>query len=197
MDYIIWDLINLVVPITIACVAIVFVMLFFKRTKMKMMQERLEFTSKEIEIALKKIEAYPQFQGLNILPHNHEDDVFVFSSDFMLHAFTNDKAKRKYMFSSEAAIKTKETVNSLYSILSVFNKIALAVEQGIYDAHYVEITIGREMRIIYKKSLESIRQMRKGSGDDELFLAIELLIYNWDKYKDGYGRRVMKRGRYL
>ena len=89
-----------------------------------------------------------------------------------------------------------DEINSIYDILSIFNKIALAIEQGIYDENYVEITIGREMRIIHKKSLQVIRKMRHASGDDELFLAIELLLKEWDRNKEKYGRRVMKRGRY-
>ena len=166
--YDIFDIVNLLTPVVLIYGIVIFALFFSRRIKTKSNQERLEFTSREIESAIKKIKSYPQFQGQSLLSLEYYEKV---------HEFIDE-------------------INSIYDILSIFNKIALAIEQGIYDENYVEITIGREMRIIHKKSLQVIRKMRHASGDDELFLAIELLLKEWDGNKEKYGRRVMKRGRY-
>jgi len=171
-------LVDMIVPIVIVCIAVIFFMLYKKNTEFRAIQERIDFTSREIESAFTKMESFPpQFKGQNMLSFQHEDLPLLIQ-------------EQGYSYDLDQ-------FNSTYAILSVFNKIALAIGQGLYDANYVEIMLGNEMRTIYKQSLPMIRDMRKMLDDDELFLAIELSLHELDRTRGRYGRRIIKGGRYL
>ena len=169
-------IVNFIVPIIIVCIAIIFFMLYRRNTEFRARQERIDFTSREIERAFTKMESHPpQFKGQNMLPIGYDDLQLIIEEN-------------GYRFSLEQ-------FNSTYAILSVFNKIALAIGQGLYDANYVEIMLGDEIRTSYKQSLPLIRDMRKLLHNDELFLEIELLLHELDKTKARYDLRVIRKGR--
>lgn len=70
-------------------------------------------------------------------------------------------------------INTKE----LLSIFSIYNEIAVGINEGIYDETYTKLTIGYEMISFYKKNRFVVSQEKE--VEMQRFLPLEILLERW------------------
>jgi len=139
-----------------------FLVILHKRERKRALHERLDFTRQDLNETMSKLAEYPEFLTTFWGEHSY-NPVF-------------------YDENSNTPDYNEKSLIHIYAIFSAFDKISLAVENGIYDEVYTRIAIGNNMRLVYKRYSYLIRKMRM--SDDELFLPTELLLSKWYSSKN-------------
>ncbi len=80
-----------------------------------------------------------------------------------------------------------------YEIVSLYNELAVGINEGIYDELYVKMIMGNEMMFFYKKYYN---QLISSIEYDTIFIPLELLLKKWDSNK-GPSYKVKNNRRYI
>lgn len=78
-------------------------------------------------------------------------------------------------------------------VMSLYNELAVGINEGLYDELYVKIIIGRQMTVFYKKFYKTIME-NNTKGDESLYIPLELLLRKWDSKDAPTYREKNRRG---
>lgn len=107
--------------------------------------------------------------------------------------FTQEELKEKRKEIDEILVKTEETkmdnlpwekmdcnIEKIRKIFSLYNEIAVGINEGLYDEVYAKMVMGYDMIIFYKSNYKVIVSSLDTWENSSRFLPLELLLKKWD-----------------
>jgi len=90
----------------------------------------------------------------------------------------------------------KEHYNSIIKIFSLYNELAVGINEGLYDELYIKMVMGYDMTLFYKYNYKMVVSTADMDISSTRFMPLELLLKKWDS-GDAPSYRFNKHRRYL
>lgn len=90
----------------------------------------------------------------------------------------------------------KEQYNSIIKIFSLYNELAVGINEGLYDELYIKMVMGYDMTSFYKYNYKMVVSTVDMDIGSTRFMPLELLLKKWDS-GDAPSYRFNKHRRYL
>lgn len=87
-------------------------------------------------------------------------------------------------------------IRKIIKVLSLYNELAVGINEGLYDELYVKMVLGFEMTNFYKNYYSTTVLTVSSEKFSSYFMPLELLLKKWDS-DESPSYRVRKHRRYL
>lgn len=108
--------------------------------------------------------------------------------------FTQEEVKDK---SKEISTMTSDlSTSKIIRIFSLYNELAVGINEGLYDELYINMVLGYDMITFYKEYYKIIASTSDMETNLRRFMPLELLLKKWDS-EGAPSYRFNKHRRYL